>query len=196
MGVANVNTYGINFRSSRDQYLACWFRTPAADLRKEDLHLEIGRFGAPAVNLRDEGGGAWRGTFRIPPGNDAGWNEVRLRFAQSRFGAPRRIAIDMPLQVESIAVKEVLDGRTWTPGRIQSGHATCWVRGLPENCDCHNVHVLLGDARMAVTFIGEPAPDGFRQLNAALSADSPKGGFPFRVECAGVLSPPVSLRVE
>jgi tRNA (mo5U34)-methyltransferase len=196
LAVANVNTYGINFRSSRDHYVACWFRTSAAGLRKEDLHLDIGGFGAPTVHLLDEGGGAWRGTFRIPPGTAAGWNTLRLRLASSRFGAPRRIAIDMPLTVQALTVKDVADGHAWTPGRIQSAHATSWVHGLPENCDPHNVHVLLGDARLAVTFIGEPGADGFRQVNAAVHADAPKGELPFQVECAGVASSPISVRVE
>ena len=194
--VGNVNTYGINFRSARDPYVACWFRTAAADLRKEDLYLEVTGFGAPAVNLRDEGGGAWRGTFRIPPGTPAGWNDLRLRLAGSRFGAVRRIAIDMPVKVASLVVKEVADGQSWTPARLQSGFATCWVGGLPENCDCHNVHVLLGTVPLSVTFIGEPAPDGFRQVNAALAAEAPRGDQPFCVECGGVTSAPLTVRVE
>jgi tRNA (mo5U34)-methyltransferase len=205
LAVANVNTYGINFNSRRDQYAMCWFRTPAdlgAVLSKEQLHLEVGRFGAPAVHLQLEESGAWRGTFRIPPGADPGWNPVRLRLSGSRFGEPRRIAIDLPLAVQSITLKDVADGRTWTPRRIQSGHATCWVAGLPENCDRHNVRAFLGAARLAVTYIGEPAPDGFRQVNAAwrpgLSepAEAPKGDLPFRVECGGVASPSIPVRAE
>ena len=58
LAIGNVNTYGINFNSRRDQYAMCWFRTPAADLgavlSKELLHLEVGRFGAPAVHLQLE----------------------------------------------------------------------------------------------------------------------------------------------
>ncbi|HTX33477.1 MAG TPA: DUF1698 domain-containing protein [Bryobacteraceae bacterium] len=199
LGLANVNTYGINFNSRRDQYVACWFRAPAdldARLSKEQLRMQIGRFGAPAVHLQREGTGAWRATFRIPPGTEAGWNTVRLRFAESRFAPPRRIAIDLPLQVQSLAVKDVADGNTWTPRRIQSGHATCWVAGLPENCDCHNVRAFLGAAPLAVTFIGEPGGDGFRQVNAALNPQAPRGDLPFRIECGGVASPSIPVRAE
>ncbi len=196
VALANVNTYGINFNSRRDQYLAVWLRTPAADLSKERLHLEIGRFGAPAVHLQREDTGAWRGTFRIPPGADAGWNGVRLRLSESRFGPPRRIAIDLPLVVQFIAVKDVADGHTWTPRRIQSGAASCWVAGLPENCDCHNVRGFLGSTRLAVTFIGEPGADGFRQVNTALPSEAPRGDQPFRIECGGVASASVSVGVE
>ncbi|HUA61679.1 MAG TPA: DUF1698 domain-containing protein [Verrucomicrobiae bacterium] len=196
VGIANVNTYGINFRSTRDPYVACWFRSPASAPRREDLHLEIAGFGAPAVHLVDEGGGTWRGTFRIPPGTPAGWNTLRLRLSNSRFGDPRRIAIDMPVQVESIVVKDVADGHSWTPGRIQSADVTCWVHGLPENCDPHNVHVDLGTTRLPVTFIGEPDAQGFRQVNAALPAGAPGGDQPFRVACGGVSSPSFPVRVE
>jgi hypothetical protein len=156
--------------------------------------LEIGRFGAPAVHLQLEETGAWRGTFRIPPGTDSGWNPVRLRLSESRSGLPRRIAIDLPLEVQSIIVKDVADGHTWTPREIRSGHATCWVAGLPENSDRHNVRAFLGDARLPVTFVGEPGADGFRQVNAALPAEAPRGEQPFRIECGGVTSAPVSVR--
>jgi len=195
VAAANVNTYGINFSSRRDQYVTCWFRTPVPALTRDQLCLEVGRFGAPAVHLQPEEG-AWRGTFRIPPGCDRGWNSVSLRLAGSRFSAPRRIAIDMPLAVESIAVKDVADGQTWERGRIRSGHATCWVGGLPENCDRHNVRAFLGDTPLAVTFIGDPGSDGCRQLNAALPPGAPRGEAPFRVECGGVRSPALPVRAE
>jgi len=196
LALANVNTYGINFNSRRDQYVACWFRTAVPDLRRERLHLEIGGFGAPAVHLQLEETGAWRGTFRIPPGTPAGWSDVRLRLTESCFGATRRIAIDMLLHVEAIALKDVLDAHTWTPRRITSGHATCWVSGLPENCDAHNVRAFLGESRAAVSFIGEPGIDGFRQVNTALAPDTPRGEKPFRIECGGVSSPPLTVRID
>jgi hypothetical protein len=158
--------------------------------------LEIGQYGAPAVHLQLEETGAWRGTFRIPPGSDAGWNQVRLRRSDSLFGPPRRIAIDMPLAVQSIALKDVVDGHTWTSRHITSGHATCWVSGLPENCDCHNVRAFAGTARLAVTFIGEPGDDGFRQVNTALAPGGPHGDMPFRIQCGGVSSPSLPVRVE
>ena len=195
LALANVNTYGINFNSRRDQYVACWFRTAAA-LDKEQLRLEVGDFGAACVHLQLEDTGAWRGTFRIPPGSASGWNTVRLRLAGSRFAPPRRIAIDLPLAVESVTVKDVVDAHTWASHRIESGYATCWVAGLPENCDPHNTHVFLGDTRLAVTFIGEPNPDGFRQLNAQLPPAPLRGDLAFRIECGGVSSAPISVRVE
>jgi tRNA (mo5U34)-methyltransferase len=199
LAVANVNTYGINFRSHRDQYAACWFRPPAgseAALTRQQLRLEIGGFGAPAVHLEREESGAWRGSFRIPPGAGAGWHSVRLRLAGSRFGTPLRIAIDLPLRVQTLVVKDVADGRTWTPRLIQSGHAACWAAGLPENCDRHNVRAFLGAARLAVTFVGEPGPDGFRQVNVALGPETPRGDLPFRIECGGVAAPDVPVRVD
>ena len=196
LALANVNTYGINFNSRRDQYVACWFRTPAAGLDRDQLLMEIGGWGAPCVHLQLEDSGAWRGTFRIPPGTDAGWNTVRLRLAGSRFAPPRRIAIDMPVAVTSITVKDVADAHTWTPRHIASGHTACWVAGLPENCDPHNVHALLGGVRLAVTFIGEPNPDGYRQVNTQLPPAAPRGDLEFRIECGGVSSAPLAVRVE
>jgi uncharacterized protein (TIGR03437 family) len=47
---------------------------------------------------------------------------------------------------------------------------------------------------MAITFAGEPI-EGRRQINAKAPQDCPKGELPLRVECAGVMSEPVAVKV-
>jgi tRNA (mo5U34)-methyltransferase len=196
LSVVNSITFGRNIYSQRDDYVTCWFRTPAESVTLEDLRLEVGGFGAPAVHMKREEDGRYGANFRLPPGSAAGWNQVRLRLKNSRFSQVLQIAVDMPVVVERITVHGVYDSVTWQSGEIrvtEGAHATCWVEGLPENCDYHNIRLLLGDSRLPITFVGEPDERGLRQINAAISRDYAKGEHPFRVECGGVASAPVRL---
>ena len=132
--------------------------------------------------------------FRLPPGLGSGWNAVRLRFADSPFGTSTlRLAVDQPLRVERLVLNGASDGMTWTTREVKvanGGFISCWVTGLPENCDRTNIGVYLGETRLRVEFIGEPDVEGMRQINAALPpalpGDTGKGEQPCRVECGGV----------
>src|SRR6185295_7603522 len=112
----NTTTFGINFAPIRDEFIACWFHAVGEVLTRDDLCLEIGGFGAPAVFVRRIEGG-WHANFRIPPGTPQGWNEVRLRLKNSRFGNALRIAVDVPVAAESIRVTGVRDADSWAEGR-------------------------------------------------------------------------------
>jgi len=76
----------------------------------------------------------------------------------------------------------------------ESGHLSCWVEGLPENADRGNLRLWLGDWRMAITFVGESV-EGRRQINAKAPQECPMGELPLRVECSGVSSEPVTVKV-
>ena len=75
------------------------------------------------------------------------------------------------------------------------GFISCWVTGLPENCDRTNVGVYLGETKLRVQYVGEPDSDGMRQINAALPAGMGKGEQLCRVECGGAGTESRVLRV-
>ena len=93
-----------------------------------------------------------------------------------------RIAVDQPLRVERLVLKGACDGTTWNAREVKlgdGGFISCWVTGLPENCDRANIGVYLGETKLRVQYVGEPdadghAPDqrrpagGYRQRGAAL----------------------------
>jgi len=194
LAVANSRTFGVNFSTRKEEYITCWFRATEPTVTRGQLRLEVGDFGVPALYVRPDGSGAWMANFRLPPGLGSGWNAVRLRFADSAFGnTTLRIAVDQPLRVERLVLKGVCDGTNWNAHEVQAtdgGFISCWVTGLPENCDRTNIGVYLGQTRLRVEFIGEPDVEGTRQINAALPAalpgDTGKGEQPCRVECGGV----------
>ncbi|MEO8596257.1 MAG: DUF1698 domain-containing protein [Candidatus Solibacter sp.] len=182
--VANSRTFSVNFGSRKEEYVTCWFRGLEAR-KREELRLQVGPFGVPALYVRPDVDGGWMANFRLPLGLTPGWHEVRLRFADSDWASKEaRIAVDVPLRVESLELKGACDAATWSETEVR-GFLSCWVAGLPENCDRSNVDVYLGDERLAVDFVGEDA-DGLRQVNAAVPAGMAPGEYACRAECAGV----------
>ncbi len=192
-GVMNNRQFGINFWSRREEYIACWFRAPRAEVKREDLRLEVGGYGVPGLCVYPQGNGIWQANFRLPPGLAPGWHKLRLRFAHSRFSNEWRIAVDLPVKIERLTLLDVLDGRSRQPGQVEVGEGavvTCWVEGLAENSDRANTSVWLGGRKLQVNYMGDPVakPDGGsgRQVNAVVPPDTPRGEHPIRVECAGV----------
>jgi tRNA (mo5U34)-methyltransferase len=190
LAVANSRTFGVNFSTRKEEYITCWFRTTQASVTRGELRLEVGSFGVPALYVKPDENGSWMANFRLPPGLGSGWSAVRLRLADSVFGGTTlRIAVDLPLRVEHLALKGACDGTTWNAREVKAadgGFISCWVRGLPENADRANIGVYLGEKRLRVEYVSEPDAEGMRQINAALPLDAAKGPHACRVECAGV----------
>jgi hypothetical protein len=195
----NSRGFGINFHGRRDEYLSCWFHSGAPAIRREDLRLEVGGFGSPALFVRREEAARWQANFLAPPGLAAGWNPVRLRLADTDFSNVLRIAVAIPLRVSVLRVERVCDGVTWEYNRVamaNGGFVSAWVSGLPENCDRVNTRAFLGEMPLEVDWTGTADAQGEVQLNAIVPRDFPRGQHPFRVECAAVSSAPVPLRIE
>ena len=195
--VSNSRTFSLNFHTRKEEYVTCWFYAAEPEIRRDELRLEIGGFGVPALYTRPAEDNSWLANFRLPPGLPAGWAPVRLRFADSEWGsATLRIAVDMPLLVETLVMNGACDGATWKPGEVSAGGSvSCWIGGLPENCDRSNVRVYLGDTPLVVDFVGAPDGKGLRQVNAAVPAEMPKGEYACRAECGGVSSGGHRMRV-
>ena len=194
---AHARSSGINFSTRRsEEYITCWFRPDRTPESRFEVHLDVSGFGLQAVHVRPEADGVWLANFRLPPGLDPGWHEVRLRLAGTEFSSPRRIAVDIQESCEAIELKAVSDGVTWKVGEIapSTQFAALWVRGLGENCDRHNVRAFSGPDRLFIEYVGEPDPEGYRQVNTRVPAALGAGIFDFSVEFAGVRSN--SVRVE
>jgi len=198
LSVINTRTYGNNFSTRKsEEYISCVFRTARPAVLAKDLRLEAGPFGAAAVQITHQADGVWVAAFRLPPGLDPGWHRVRLRLADSGFGREFRIAVDMPVKVERLAVRDVCDGITWARGEVPAGGClSCWVHGLPENCDASNFRLLLDASPLHISWIGQPEPDGYRQVNSDVPVDLVKGEHVFAVESAGVRSEPQSVKIR
>jgi len=193
---AHARSYGRNFRSRGDEYVACWFQAGTRMVRRPELRMEIGGFGVPCLHVHEEVTGRWMANFRLPPGLAPGWHDTRLRFHDSGFSAISRIAVDLPPHAESITVRAVFDGLAWTDGKLKRGGiVSFWILGLSDNCDRANVRVIVGGRRQPVEYIGGPETDHFRQVNANLKTDQPLGAQDLVIEFAGVTSTPLPVEV-
>jgi len=185
LSAANHADYGINFTARRDQYVACWFTSEREDIRRDEVRFEVDGFGAPTLFLRREEGARWAANFRLPPGLEPGWKEVRLRLASTPFSSSLRIAVDVPLEAGRLLLRDVRDGVTWEPDAVSagdSGRLSVWVAGLGANCDRNNVRVWLGETRLGVDHVGEPDAENFRQINAVVPGDLGSGEYSLRIE--------------
>jgi hypothetical protein len=196
--VANTRTTGLNFSTRKEEYISCWLRTGQEPITREQLRFEVGGFGVPALYVRHEPDGTWLANFRLPPGLPGGWNDVRLRFADSDFGQALRIAVDMPPQPGRIVLVGACDGTNWKVEAIavaERGYISSWVRGLPENCDRENIRVFLGSARLSIDYVGEQDAEGNRQINAVVPGTIGKGEQLLRIECAGSASDSLAVNI-
>ncbi len=195
----NHMDFGVNFTTRRDQHLTCWFNSGRKDIDRKELRLDVAGFGAPALYLRRELGERWVANFRLPPGLEPGWKDVRLRLAGSGFGAPARVAVDLPLEAGRLVIRDVCGGHSWSQDRLQEadqGRLSLWVAGLPDNADRANVRVWLGGSKLTVEYLGAQDPSGFRQVNASLPGAFAPGDHQLRVACgAAAADHPRRIRV-
>ncbi len=164
---------GINFDSSRDELVSIWFRSKAREIGLDDVRPEVGGYGVRPIHVAQLGDDEWHSNFKLPPGLQPGWHEVRLRVGGSRPGSAQRIAVDVPLVVDKIEIQGVKDGTTWVNSQFDVSRGdvlSVWVRGLPDNVDINNLLVSLNGTRLTVTYI-EAAREGMRQINVQAPKD-------------------------
>ena len=188
----HTRNLGLNFYTRKEEYISCWFRTPADALRRDDVRCEAGEFGVPAIYVRKDGEGVWLANFRLPPGLTPGWKDVRLRLKDSPFSDPVRIAVNLPAVAGALEIVAACDGRTWEPWAARD-YVSCWIRGLGDNCDRANLEVLWGGERLAIDWIGPEDAERRRQVNAKMPA-GPQEERPLRVRFGGKTSEAVTLR--
>ena len=167
LAAVNQDNYGINFRSTRDEYVTCRISAPGVELSRDTVFPEVGGYGVRPVFVGEEDGAGCLVHFKLPPGLAAGWHEVRLRTTGSHPSEARLIAVDIESRSDRLEIKGACDGVTWQPYSVSlaNGFLSLWVEGLPENADIANVKVEIGERRQFVNFVGAPDEKGVRQVN-------------------------------
>jgi tRNA (mo5U34)-methyltransferase len=192
LGAYHHRNFGINFESRFDEYLTCDFQSPVKSLRRDDIRPEVDNFGVNPIRLEPNGPQRWYVQFKLPPGLDPGWHEVRIRIGESRPSNAKRIVVDLAPDAGPVAIAGIADAHTWKPNELDlnAGDVVAiWVKGLPENADINNVKVSLGSAfpgstLLTVDYVG-PAEGSTRQVNARVPEPSPLGRVELRVETPG-----------
>jgi len=196
----HAENFGINFRSSEDDYVQC----EAADSEPwtiENVQTEAGGFAAAPVSVLRTPDGHWRCNFKLPPGLAAGWHEVRVRRSGSEWSNAARIAVDLPERADSLETVAVCDAFDWTQGSFSLRHRffSMWLRGLPENADRANVKVELSGVapgtalRQSVDFVGDADVNGLRQVNVLVDGRIAPGRYRVQAEFGGARSAEIEI---
>jgi tRNA (mo5U34)-methyltransferase len=190
LDVFHDKKFGINFNSRKDEYVTARFRSGLPKVTLADVKPQVGDYGVHPIHLDRRKANMWEVTFKLPPGLTPGMYEARVRIAHSTPSNARRVAVDMPLAVESLEIESVLDGITWKQNEVDlsKGHSlSLWAIGLPPNADKTNVRVYIGGNPRDVTFV-KLADTGSHQINADIDPSSDAGEYEIEIECTGVRS--------
>ncbi len=177
--------FGLNFESRKDEYVTSGFRSEQDALSIADLRPTVADFGVIPIAVKPAIPGEWTATFKLPPGLGSGWHDVRVRIRDSAPSNPLRIAVDVPLPADRIAITGVRDARTGAVdqySRRPDGNISVWISGAPENTDLHNLRPFIAGRRAPITYLdtSESAdmrygPGAFRQLNLLVPSGIPAG---------------------
>jgi tRNA (mo5U34)-methyltransferase len=187
--------FGFNFKSNRDDYVSCWFRADGQEFSRDTVFPEVGGYGVKPLQVR-RSDDLWVAAFKLPPGLQPGWHEVKLRTEGSPFSNPCRIALDVNAECSGVSIEGLTDSCTWKPGEITTGLMSLWVTGLPETADRGNVRVMIDGRGQAISFVSEPDSHGVRQINAKLKPLVRPGGHECWVEFGDVRSKRVPVDVR
>ena len=193
IAAVHAENFGINFRSTEDEYIQCQVEAPAV-LTPDNIQAEVGPFGAAPVSVVKSAEGLWLCTLMLPPGLEAGWHGVRVRSEDSAWSNTLQIAVDIPQQATAIEIASACDGIDWTPRQFSLAHRhlSLWLRGLPENADRANVIVSSAGpspTRHSVTFVGPLDAESLRQVNVHADARITPGRYRIQAEFGGAHSP-------
>ncbi len=197
-GVQHTTKFGMNFDSRRDEYITAWLSLETESLALDDVYPSVSGFGVRPVTIEDRGAGAWQINFKLPPGLDPGYHEVRIATKGRRASNPRTIAVDVPVQVSRLVLLGTADGVTWTPGQLDTSVGrviSVFVTGLPDNADPTNIWITCGDAPLTILFFQEPVAEQPRQINAVLPEHVRPGVYPIRVQVDVTASEPLPILI-
>lgn len=204
-GAVNHRTGEGILETAFDDYVAVFFKTSGAGLRREDVMPEIGGYGVQPVYVGHGGLDGWQVNCGIPPGIGRGRTMVRLRTRDSHFSNAVPVLID-PTPEDTAAIAEaaalevtiVADGRDWARNQVRLGREACvslWVRGMPEVAARKRVRVSIAGRELQVVFLSATDAQGVRQINALVPADMEPGSYELSVRYGDISSPPTAIRV-
>ena len=185
----HAGNYGVNASMAKDDYLTAFFKSAESGLTNDNVLPEVGGFAVRPIAVHSTGADGWQASFRIPPGLSAGWHEVRLRTAASRYSGMVRIALDVPAHSDSIRIASAS-----RPG--DDAVLSLRVDGLPVNGDRGNVRITLGGARLEIHDVSAHSATEPRRIDVKLPKGFPAGHYELLVSLGATKSAPFSIKVN
>ena len=162
--------FGLNFSTRRDDHIVIWFSVDSSLLTIHDVFPEVDGYGVRPIHVGMQESN-WMATFRLPPGLDPGWHEVRVRVRGTRLSEAKQIAVDMELYTPEIRITGAQDGATWRPDEIDLREGTTlaiWVGGLPQSVDRRVLRAKVDGRAAEISYVEAYRGDGPRQVNVIM----------------------------
>lgn len=188
---------GINFQTSRDEYVAAVIISPKQNLDRFEVYPEVDGFGVIPIWVGPRENGRWLINFKLPLGLSPGWHDVRIRVRDSHWSNSVRIAVDLPMETEQVSVYSVCDSHTWAQGVIDlpPGEISAWIGGLPDHADVHNVKAYAAGQRHEITYVEPAEGSRGRQVNIKLREGTGPGRYELVIRFGRAESKPAGFEV-
>jgi tRNA (mo5U34)-methyltransferase len=166
--------FGIDFNSVRDEYMVAWFSLEGSHLGIQDVFPEVSGYGVRPIHVELQDGN-WMVTFKLPPGLEPGWHEVRVRVRGSRLSDAVKVAVDVPVTERGLRITAAIDSTTWKPEEIDLSRGAIlalWVAGLPAEFDIRSLRAKVDRRPVEVTYVEAKTDGDTRQVNIVIPQDA------------------------
>lgn len=198
---ASHNTRGgINFSSTRDDYVSIRFQSPERALSRDHVRPQVGGYGTRPIAVTRLDDNAWQADFKLPPGLEAGWHPVTVRIGSSNPSNALEVALDLPVPERQVTITSLADGVTWEPALLRRSAGSTlavWVDALPRNADQNSLFATIDGRRLAPTYVEYPRSGaGPRQINLQVPNSVPSGRHELRIFLGSSASEPAELEIR
>jgi tRNA (mo5U34)-methyltransferase len=188
----------IIFQPRKDEYLCLAFLHDG-ELKKDEVLVEVDRFGVPAIVLVKHAAGYWQVNVKVPPGIPPGDREVRVGTVRGGFSDPVRIRM-LPLGAERrygetpfaeaavevdapvfVRVENTMDRSTTFRG-YRNESLACRFTHADGTLDLSRVQLTIDGNAWPLLSVERPEP-GMWQINARLKGLS-RGAHELRLRTA------------
>jgi SAM-dependent methyltransferase len=177
------------FQPKKDEYL-CLALLSDAELKRDDVLVEIDQYGVPALILVKHQAGYWQVNVKVPPGISPGDHDVRIGTRQGGFSEPVRIRMlpagaerrygETPfipgrIEVEPprfVRVENTMDRTTTFRGYRGETLACRFLHSEAASLDLSKVQLTLDGHPWPLLSVERPEP-GMWQINARLRDVTP-----------------------
>jgi tRNA (mo5U34)-methyltransferase len=195
----NNRTNDTHFNPAKDEYICVYFTSAQPGLTRDQMRIEIDRYGVPVLLLTSTGDHGWQANLKLPPFLDAGEHEVRVRTTESKFSnvfpitsgvaPPRQVAVGFrpaaeiaEAPPEIYAVESNVTGTASFRG-YKNEYLCVWFQSHERELKRQDVLVQVDGHDVAVLFLTDVG-DGRWQTNSRLPADLKPGPHRLRVRTA------------
>jgi tRNA (mo5U34)-methyltransferase len=175
-------SWSARFHPAKEEYICCYFKSPAAALELNEVHIEVDGFGVPALSVTPNGAGAWQANCLRPPGLAPGRHTVQLRICLGARSNPVEILMlddaggepvvpprELPEEAPELCSVEFQPSKDLRIALNRGGALVCYFRSAAESLGVADVIVEVSGEILRVQTVSSPET-GVWQANVLLTS--------------------------